>query len=76
MGISGTIILSNILSMIFTNICQKKDSKILLPLFEDAKEEKNKNTTQGNDTPNCPETPYYENYNSNTPGKKAEQTIN
>lgn len=76
MGISGTIILSNILSMIFTNICQKKESKILLPMFKDVYEEKDKNITQGNNTPFCPETPYYENNNSDTPGKKAEQTIN
>ena len=76
MGISGTIILSNTLSMIFTSICQKKNSKILLPLFEDAEEKNDKNATPGNNTPNCPETPYYENNTSDTPGKKVEQTIN
>ena len=48
MKISGTIILSNILPMIFANIFQKKEIKILIPMLDDFEEEKGKSTTQGN----------------------------
>ena len=67
MGVSGTIILLNILWMIFNNICQKKESQILLPIFADSKKEEGKSTTQGDNTTYCPETPYYEKNNNETP---------